>query len=200
MAEIKKDLKLVEPVDPTTIFDDLESLRKQTQPIVQKHELLTSVPVGPPSADCYFRVHPDPAMTLPAKVIRLKDDKDRRVYYVTHHMEGHPLLMARVRRTLLVVTYSWPTRQLGIWPVPMDTEGAGASWWESARSAYECAKTQYTQLAPGGERYIVSVAEGEIPPVEWPNRALSELLKIGLKDRVINNDDHPVMLRLRGIS
>jgi hypothetical protein len=199
--EIRKPkIELVKPADPTSIFDDLDALRKQERPIIQKHELLTHVPVGNPSSDGYFRVHPDPAMTLPAKIFRLKDDKDRTVYYVPPHMDEHPLTKTRLRSVLLVATFCWPLRQIGIWPVPLDTEGVGASWWESARTAYENAKERWTQMSAGNGHYVVSVAEGDIPDPEWPDRSFSELLKIGLKDRIIDNDAHPVMRRLRGIA
>jgi hypothetical protein len=139
-------------------------------------------------------------MTLQAQTFRLKDDKDRAVYYVTPNMQGHPLITARIRSVLLVAIFCWPLRQIGIWPVPLDTEGVGQPWWESARTAYENAMVRWTQMSAGNGHYVVSVAEGDIPDPEWPERSFNELLKIGLKDRIINSDDHAVMKRLRGIA
>jgi hypothetical protein len=198
-TEPKPGPRLVEPADPVSLFDDIAALRKQTTPIIRKQELLTNVPVGAPSPDGFFRVNADPEMTLSAHTLRLKDDKDRVSYFVPPFMAGHPLLLKRLRSTLLVVTFSWPLRVIGIWPVPLDTEGPGAPWWETARTAYETAKERWTQLSAGEGHYVVSVAEGDIPDPVWPERTLSELLKAAYKDRIITNDEHVVMRRLRGL-
>ncbi len=186
--------------DPTDIFNDIEALRKQARPPISKHELLTVITVGRPSPDGYFRVHPDPEMTLPAMLFRLKDDKDGTVYFVPGEMQTHPMLIRRLREVLFVVTYTWPQRQIGLWPVPLGTEGPGVPWWESARAACEIAKTKWTQMSLGEGCYRVSVAEGDLPEPEWPKRSLKELLKAGLRDKIIADEDHPVMRRLRGLA
>jgi hypothetical protein len=197
-------LAAVKPAaDPTSVFDNLDALRKVASPVIQKRGILANVKVGTPDSDGYFRVHTDPSLTLSVGVFKLKGDKDRTVYYVTPDMESHPIVVPRLRRVLLVPTFSWPLREIGLWPVPLDTEGAGGPWWESARTAYETAKTQWTQMVADDGHYKVSIAEGtdgnSIPEPEWPPFTLNELLKLGFKSKIINDEDHPVMKRLRGI-
>jgi hypothetical protein len=141
----KTKLELVEPTtepkpkpdngssdtDPTSVFEDLAALRKETRITVTKREMLTTVVVDRPASDCYFRVNPDPETMLEATVYKLKDGPDRATYYVLPSMRDHPLLIDRIRWVLLVCTYVWPKRQIGIWPVVIDT-GRGNPWWISA--------------------------------------------------------------------
>jgi hypothetical protein len=34
----------------------------------------------------------------------------------------------------------------------------------------------------------------------WPEKSLSELLKLAFRDRIIDSAEHPVVKRLRGLS
>jgi hypothetical protein len=113
-------------------------------------------------------------------------------------MRDHPLLVDRIRWVLLVLTYSWPNRQIGLWPVSIDT-GRGNPWWTSAWAGYEAAKENWIQMQSGIDRYSVFPAEGELPAPEWPKQSFSELLKIAFRDKIINHADVPIMRRLRGI-
>jgi hypothetical protein len=64
--EAKKPKFAVVESDPTSVFDDLAALRKQSRITVSKRALLTNVPVDRPAPDVYFRVNPDPEMMLEA--------------------------------------------------------------------------------------------------------------------------------------
>jgi hypothetical protein len=199
MDEEAKKPRLVEvETDPASVFDDLAALRKQSRLTVTKRELLTVVPVGRPPSDQYFRVNPDPEMMLESTILKMKDGPNDTVYYVVPAMRDHPLLVDRLRWVLLVVTYSWPRRQIGLWPVAIDT-GRGNSWWTSGWAAYEAAKTDWIQMQSGTDRYSVFKAEGELPAPEWPKHTLPDLLKIAFRDTIINHDDVPIMRRLRGL-
>ena len=48
--------------------------------------------------------------------------------------------------------------------------------------------------------YEIFVATGDLPEPEWPEFSFQELLKIGFRDRVVDRDDHPLVLRLNGIA
>jgi hypothetical protein len=55
------------------------------------------------------------------------------------------------------------------------------------------------QMAASTDMYSVSVAEGELPNPDWPKQSMSELLKLGFRDKIINHDNVPIMRRLRGL-
>ena len=47
--------------------------------------------------------------------------------------------------------------------------------------------------------YRIFKAEGQLSDPIWPDKSLQELLELAFKDRVIDNMDHPVVRRLRGL-
>jgi hypothetical protein len=192
------DQQAQEQTDPTSIFEDLDKLRSEATLTVRKREVLTVVEVGKPDPDSYFRVHPDPAMQLQCAIYKPKD-RDTGTFFITKQMREHPLLIDKARVVLLVVTYSWPKRIVGLWPVPIDITGRGNSWWMSAWAAHEMAKTLWTQMQAGTDHYNVFQAEGELPEPQWPDATLTELLKKGFADKIIDSDDVAIMRRLRGL-
>ena len=46
--------------------------------------------------------------------------------------------------------------------------------------------------------YDIFVAEAAIAEPAWPEVTFKELLRIGFRDRLVDNVDHPVLKRLRG--
>lgn len=49
--------------------------------------------------------------------------------------------------------------------------------------------------------YDLSIAEsGVIPDPVWPAESISELLGIAFKNRFIDREDHPVLLKLAGLA
>jgi hypothetical protein len=46
--------------------------------------------------------------------------------------------------------------------------------------------------------YEVAEAQATFPDPAWPEHTFHELLKIAFRDRFIDREDHPVILRLRG--
>jgi hypothetical protein len=97
----------------------------------------------------------------------------------------------------IVVTYLWPGGKIQIWPVPMGEAKIDA--WKSARAAFELSLEQWTQMAWGGTDYVIETAESINREPIWPDKTLGELLKLGFADRIIDNDNHPYVLQLRGI-
>jgi hypothetical protein len=58
--------------NPTSVFDDLDNLRKQSKLTVKRKSILVNVTVDRPPNNAYFRVHPDPEMMLDATVLRAR--------------------------------------------------------------------------------------------------------------------------------
>src|SRR3954453_14851868 len=95
----KSKIELVGPTAPTTevgepnptsIFDDLASLRKQSKLTVKRKSILVNVTVDKPPSNEYFRVNPDPEMMLDATVLRNTEGTSKIFYYVPPPMREHP--------------------------------------------------------------------------------------------------------------
>ena len=160
--------------------------------------VLIHVPVRKPNRKEYFRVHPDPAMTLPTNVF---DDKEERETFLV----APDMLAELAGETRLVVLVTAITRQgvVFLWPVPLpDESGRRNAWWETAREAAELAKTAWIRLSSDTSlgAYRIHMAQGQLSDPVWPDKTLSELLMIAFKDRVIDRADHPVVRRLRGLA
>jgi hypothetical protein len=73
---------------------------------------------------------------------------------------------------------------------------------ETAREAAELAKTKWVRvradMSLGG--YRIYQAEGELSGPEWPDKPLTEILRIAFRDRIVDSEDHPVVRRLRGLA
>ena len=87
-----------------------------------------------------------------------------------------------------------------IWPVPILGERIFPVW-KSARAAYELAREQWTQIAwdEGRSDYAIEIAEGLDHQPMWPDKSFEELLKLGFDGKVIDNEDHSYVRRLRGL-
>jgi hypothetical protein len=194
---VKPHLIEVPKGEPTDIFNDLTELRKSTAKPVIKREAPRAG--RKPSPTSYFRVHPDPGMSLEASIFKYEEKTERANLFVYPSMRGHPLLRDRLRLVLLSVICSWPSREISIWPAPLDSSTHTNRWHVTANAAWHLAKTNWVQMAAAGDHYGVHVAEGELPEAEWGDRSLQELLKAAFKAHIINDDDCPFMRKLRGI-
>ena len=142
-------------------------------------KLLTTVPVRKPLKQDFVRVHPDATFRDP---FALKQD------------------FVRVQMKMLYTTIN---RQgvVFLWPVPLPAaDGRFNEWHRSAQEAAERAMHRWIRIkanmALGANE--VFEAPGSIPDPEWPGHSFQELLRIGFRDKLIENLDHPVLKRLRG--
>jgi hypothetical protein len=204
----KPKIELVEPApqekgehEPTSVFDDLENLRKQSKLTVQRKSVLVNVSVDKPANNVYFRVNADPEMMLDnATVLRNDEGTKKNFFYVVPAMRAHPKLAPRLRRVTLAVVYTWPAGNILLWPVPIPGD-RDLKAWKSARAAFELAQQQWVQIVWNEEKgdYEIETAEDIDREPIWPDKPLSALLKIGFADKVIDNEEHPYVRRLRGI-
>jgi hypothetical protein len=183
----------------TSIFDDLESLRlEDVASLTSSVEVLAHVPVRRPTKTEFFRVHSD--MSLAASIF--EDREEREIYFVPPAFRS--LMLGYLKPVLLAVCLS---RQgvLFLWPValPSDDGGRGGSraWSETARQAAEMAKSSWVQIRADMSlgSYRVRKAEGVLPDPVWPAHNLGELLAIAFRNRIIDDPEHPVLRRLRGV-
>jgi hypothetical protein len=176
---------------------DLASLRidqsKLAAPATKKR--LLRVPVRKPGRQDFFRAHPT-EMAGPIGIIEV----EREMYVAAPHLldeirasGGYPAnLHLAVNRSKVV--FLIPVR------LP-EQDGGRNSWAESLERAVTEAKNDWVCIRAhmdlGG--YELSIAQpGVIPGPEWPTETMQELLSIAFKNRYIDREDHPVLLKLAG--
>ena len=90
-----------------------------------------------------------------------------------------------------------------IWPVALpDPDGRRNTWADSAHEAVRHAEDAWVRLVAdmGMGAYRIYKAEGQLTEPVWPDRPFSELLEIAFTNRVIDNPDHAIVRRLRGLT
>src|SRR5262249_36814293 len=193
----KPDLKVVPKGDPADIFNDLAALRQASKLPVKRKTWLVNRPVGKPSSNVHFRTHP--TLLLDATVIKDKEGTSDVYYFVTPDMRGHPKLTPRLRPVTITLTCMWPGNGFLLWPVPQKTDFKP---WKSEKAAAEQAQTLWNNLVWDEEKgdYDVGTAEDlKMVLPTWPKESFEQLLKIGFADRIVDNENHYYVRRLRGI-
>jgi hypothetical protein len=193
----KPDLKVVSSRDPAAIFDDLAALRKASKLTVKRKTVLINVLVDKPANNVHFRTHPE-MMLENATVIRDNEGTRRAFYFIVPDMRDHPKLAPRLRYVTIMLVNTWPGDGYLLWPVPEKLDLAA---WRSEHSAAQLAQTSWTQIAWNEERadFDVDTAENIDKEPTWPKENFEQLLKLGFADRIVDNEDHHYVRRLRGI-
>ena len=201
----EKSVKLVAPSEdeqgrpePTSVFNNLDSLRKAQALVVKRKVVTVNVEVGKPPNHVHFRVHPEWQLDQ-ATIIR--DSDERVTYYVVPNMRHHLKLRPRLRLVTLAVVCLWPGNSLMIWPVPI-IEVKTLKVWKSERRAFELAHTEWMQITwdDGDRDYKVEPAEGiHHQPLFPPDKTFEQLLTLAFEGRVIDNEEHPYVRQLRGL-
>jgi hypothetical protein len=186
--------------NPGSIFDDLASLRKVSKLTVHRKAVLVNVTVDRPPNNVYFRCHRE--LILDDTTVVRDTGTNKATYFVSPQMRAHPKLAPHLRKVTLVLTSTWPSGNFLIWPVPILGERSLAAW-KSARTAYELARDKWVLMVWSEEKndYQVELAEPEgikHEPV-WPEKDFEELLKLGFDGKIIDNEEHPYVRRLRGL-
>jgi hypothetical protein len=159
-------------------------------------KLLTHVPVGKPGSQDWSQVHPDPAYQRNLAVINLRNERE--MYLVTPRMLGE-LAGEYVGVTMFTAVSSQGVVRL--WPVRLPgPDGKDLAWWSTEREAAELAKTQWMRIkanmALGANE--IDVSEMTAKP-RWPAATFQEIIEIAFAGRLIDNIEHAVVRRLRGL-
>lgn len=161
-------------------------------------KLLLTVPVRKPNKQDFVRVHPDENYRMsPAAILELKEDRE--TYLVTPDMA-----VQLPGEFTPAVLYTAINRQgvLFVWPVKLPEEGQKRvlEWHRSAGEAAELAMRRWVRMTANMSlgAYEVFTAAGHLGDPEWPQLSFPEILKIAFRDRLIDREDHPVILQLRG--
>lgn len=177
---------------------DLNELRlsQDFENSIKSVKLLTSIPVGKPDPQTFFRVHPDPIYRVETGV--LEHRMDRETYLVDRSL--WPELRSEI---IPKVLYTVLTRQatLSIWAVRLPkSDGRLDNWNRSAHLAAEEAMKGWVRMVSNHDSnsYDVFVPQAHFPEPEWPSITFEEIIQIAFRDRYIRNIDHPVIKILQG--
>jgi hypothetical protein len=189
-------LRLVGKPDP---FDpQFLRLEPSFEAMGAKKQLL-SVPVRKPDKQVFIRCHPDPAYRMNCALIEVSEDRE--TYLLTPTMARDLSPPEYITATLITTI----TRQgtLFLWPVrlPMP-DGKVLEWHRTAQEAAEIATRRWIRVVSNMSlrAYEVFEAGGSIPDPEWPDLSFHELLRIAFRDKLVDNRDHSLIKRLRGLS
>jgi hypothetical protein len=85
--------------------------------------------------------------------------------------------------------------------LPAD-DGKTNPWHQSAAEAAEIAMSRWIRLVANRDMgcYDVIAAEGMIADPKWPEKTMSELVNKAFAQRYVDNEDHPLVKELLGIS
>jgi hypothetical protein len=184
--------------NPSSVFDDLEGLRNASKLTIKRKTVLINVTVDRPANNTYFQAHSK--HQLDATILREGDT--RTYYFVVPVMRAHPKLMPRLRRVTLALICTWPGNVPIIWPVPIVSDGQREfKAWKSSRVALDLSHTQWVQIVWNEEAgdYDVETAENIDQKPVWPEKTFEELLKLAFDGKIIDNENHPYVRRLRGL-
>lgn len=158
---------------------------------------LVTVPVRKPSAQDFFRVHPEEAWRLDTALIEIK--ADREVYLV--EPEIWPLFPNECKPRTLYTTID-RRNVVTLWPVRLpDENGRLDDWNRSAHEAAQLSTEKWVRMSADMAlgAYRIDVAVAEFPEPVWPSEvSFADLLKIAFRGKMIEGLDHPVLRRLWG--
>jgi hypothetical protein len=187
-------LESIETVDPY----DLKRLRldQRFAETVGVKKLLTTVPVRKPNPQDFIRVHPSADYHDAFAVLELKDDRE--LFLVV------PAIAREIPGEYFMATIHTAISRQGnvfLWPIRMPgPDGKILEWHRSAAEAAALAIRQWVRVKANQNNgaYDIFVAEAVIAEPEWPKVSFQELLRIGFRDRLVDDLDHAVLKRLRG--
>jgi hypothetical protein len=195
-SSINGDEPVLERTDPF----DLESLRISPDYLKTggAKKLLNHIPIRRPNKQDFIRVHPGPEYRFsPAALI--VSDEEGETFLVTS--QYFPQLEEAFQS--LFTLYLTVNRQkvLTFWPIKLPgPDGRINTWHLTAHEVAQAAMKTWVRVTPNRSLrgYEAFEAETRLPEPEWPQLPLSELLEIAFKGRIIANEEHPVIKRLRG--
>jgi hypothetical protein len=177
-------------------FDELRLSQNFSELVGVKKALLT-VPVRKPNRQEFIRVCPGDAWRYQTLVLELKEERET---YLVKRALWSELPGDIVPKILYTVI----NRQnvLSLWPVRLpNEEGRLDQWSQSAHRAAKLAKTQWIKVVANMSlgAYEAFEALGEYSEPIWPDISFEKILRMAFKDKIIENIDHPVLQKLRGL-
>ena len=179
---------------PTTVGSSTFSSLRLTQNFGETlgvKKVLTTVPVGKPSKDRFFRTHPSPSWVFPTWI--LENQVAGETYLVSTEVAS---VLGNLARP--VELYAAIDRQNNPFLIPIPLPGPNGvrnPWHESLAQAVERAKVVWLRISANKDLggYDIYEATAKLPDPVWPDITMDELLEIAFRGRIITSPDHPVV-------
>lgn len=184
--------------EATTPEDEfLASLRidqSYTEAAVGVRRVLGTVPVRKPGRTDFFRVHP--SHSLDCFCVELKEERE--VYFIAPALAQLLAEFCEPVRIRLCVTRQ---KVAFLWPIKLPKEDRRVDEWrKSAAEAAHLAESKWIRLAADMHlgAYQTFEAVADLGDPVWPAESWTEVVKIALRDRRIDSEDHAVIRQLLG--
>jgi hypothetical protein len=156
--------------------------------------VLNTVPVRKPNKQDFFRVHPD--HSLDCYSVELKAEGE--IYFVTPELAQLIAEFCEPVRLRLCVT-----RQgvVFLWPIKLPRDDRRSDdWRRSAAEAAHLAESRWIRLTAHMSlgAYETFEAVADLGDPKWPPESWTEIVKIALRDRRIDDANHAVIRQLLG--
>jgi hypothetical protein len=154
-------------------------------------KVLTTVPVGKPPKDRFFRTHVSPDWVYPTWLLENKATSE--TYIVSEEVAS--VLGGLVRPVEL---YAAIDRQNNVFFIPVPLPGPNGTrnpWHESLLQAVIRARTIWLRITANKDlgAYDMYEAAAKLPEPTWPDLPMDNLLAIAFRGRIITDPDHPVV-------
>jgi hypothetical protein len=203
----KRELQLIPGTENAPETDNLDPFTPENLRLDQSFsetaggkKLLTNIPVRKPNKQTYFRVRPGPKWREMFPIIDLKDDREE--YIVAKPLVAELITEIVFKQLCLAIT-----RQGTLFFLPLrfpGPDGKDNEWWRSLREHAKRAETHWIRVIPNKElgAYEVLLASDTLSEPEWPPEEFGfwDLIKIAIREYLIQDLNHPVVKRLRGLA
>jgi len=176
-------------------LDDLR-LTQDFESLGGSQKILTTVPIRKPDNQWFFRVR---GGDYRAAVFVLEDNDSRKENYIV--LPGiAPDIEAEIMRKTLHLAIN-RRGDLFLLPLKMPgPDGRTDRWQESMGQAIEMAETAWVRVKGnmGMSCYDIFQANGNLPDPQWPDMSFEDIFRIAVRDKIIDDENHPLLRSLRG--
>jgi len=188
--------------EPTNPFDDLQAMAVEGVDMLQGETVLFTIAVRAPRADEFFRVHPDPAYSLPTITLEHEEGMTREEYLVLPKMRPAAEALGGKLRYVRIFTCVTRFGVPFLWPAPIPgANGNKNAWHETGMMVAEKAKKKWVRRISNKRAgtYEAFIAEKDMGDPQWPAMPFNKLLELGFgKDRTIGDTGHAIIRQLNG--
>jgi hypothetical protein len=157
-------------------------------------KVLTLIPKRKPNKHEFFRAHKEFEFASP--LLEIQEPKD--LWLVVPELWDE--LASELKAKILVPCIN-RNGDIFIWPLNEPDSNRPNSWTESAVAIIPFAKEKWLKVLSNQSTgtYEQYISQGYRDEPEWPEMDLEEMLELAFKDRIIDDINHIVIQKLRGL-
>jgi len=179
--------------DRPNVFESLEDYAVSPSEIgIGETQVVLQVKFGRPRAQEWVRCHPEPERMKYFNAVR--DQKTSKLFIVNPRVLSLVGTQARLYRVRQAITTD---NELYLWPAPVEGRLESDITHLNAQQA---ALSRWIRIEWAGKAFLAVEPQGDLGQPEWPELAFQEVLELGLTGHLINNENHPFIIRLLGRS